>query len=190
MGEIALILETNRLLLRDWDEEDIDDLVEGLNNIEVSRWLAQIPFPYTRQDARRYIEYCMKAKDGQDRDSFAFAIELKAEKKVIGGTSIERIDRHHGTAGGGIWINEKYHRQGYGTEAFGKRVEFAFNGLGLRRLENGFFDGNPTSFILQEKFGYVIEGTRRKRFLCRADNQLKDETITGLLKEEWTNRSF
>ena len=76
--------------------------------------------------------------------------------------SLNKIDRFHGTAGGGIWINAKYHGCGYGTEAFGKRIEFAFNTLGLRRLENDFFEGNHASYRMQEKYGYKIEGVRRK----------------------------
>lgn len=181
-----MILETKRLILRDWDENDIDDLVEGLNNIEVSKWLAYVPHPFTKEDAERWIRYCMHLTEkGMDRTAFEFAIELKSENKVIGGISLSNINKLHGTAGGGIWINAGYHGQGYGTEAFGKRIEFAFDVLKLRRLENGFFPGNEASFRMQEKFGYKIEGLGRKKFVCLADGQIKDECITGLLKEEW-----
>lgn len=38
---------------------------------------------------------------------------------------------------------------------------------------------------MQEKLGYKIEGLRRKAFVCMADGEVKDEYITGLLKEEW-----
>jgi len=36
-----------------------------------------------------------------------------------------------------------------------------------------------------EKFGYQVEGLRRKAFRCLADGRLKDECLTGLLVEEW-----
>ncbi|MCL1912842.1 MAG: GNAT family N-acetyltransferase [Eubacteriaceae bacterium] len=181
------MLESDRLILRDWEQKDIDDIVEGLNNIDVSKWLASIPHPYTKEMAIQWVGYCMEnTNDGDNRKSYEFAIVLKSENKVIGGTSIDRIDKFHGTSGGGgIWLNTKYHSKGYGSEAFGKRIEFAFENLGLRRLENGFFTGNNASFKMQEKFGYKIEGVKRKRYKCMADGQLKDECITGLLKEEW-----
>ena len=115
-------------------------------------------------------------------------VELKSEKKVIGGVSLDKVNKFQGTAGGGIWINAKYHGQGYGAEAFSKRINFAFNELKLRRLENGFFDGNPSSFKMQEKFGYKIEGMRRKVFICMADGEIKDEYITSLLKDEWITK--
>ena len=41
--------------------------------------------------------------------------------------------------GGGIWLNEKYQKNGYGTEAFSARNKYCFDVLGLRRIENGYF---------------------------------------------------
>jgi [ribosomal protein S5]-alanine N-acetyltransferase len=182
-------LETKRLILREWDIKDIEDLVEGLNNINVSKWLARIPYPFTVENAEYWINYCKEgAHGGQPRNSYEFAVELRAEKKVIGGVSLNKINMIHGTAGGGIWLNANYHGQGYGSEAYGMRIEFAFNELSLRRLENGFFEGNDPSAGMQEKLGYRIEGKRRKALRCVADGQYKDEYITGLLKEDWVQR--
>ena len=41
---------------------------------------------------------------------------------------------------------------------------------------------------MQEQFGYKLEGKRRKAFICMADGEVKDEIITGLLKEEWIGK--
>jgi len=46
-----MILETNRLILRNWQKNDVDDLVEGLNNYNVSKWLVLVPFPYLKKNA-------------------------------------------------------------------------------------------------------------------------------------------
>ncbi len=35
-----VIIETERLILRQWNMNDIDDIVEGLNNINVTKWLS------------------------------------------------------------------------------------------------------------------------------------------------------
>lgn len=165
---------------------DVADLVEGLNNLSVAKWLVCVPHPYTRADAKRWISFCMEnAKARANRRSYEFAIELKSEAKVIGGVSLDRINILHGTAGGGIWLNAKYHGIGYGGEAFGERIRFAFEELKLRRLENGFFQRNRASLAMQKRFGYRVEGLRRKAFRCLADGKLKDERITALLKDEW-----
>lgn len=174
-----LLIKTERLILRPFRLTDADDIVEGLNNLNVSKWLAFVPYPYTREDAIKYIE------DSINNKLYNFAIVLKSENKVIGSTQLSNISKIHGTAGGGIWINEKYHGNGYGTEAWGARIRYAFNELGLRRLENGYFEGNESSFKMQEKFGYKNEGVRRKKFISMATGKVEDEYITGLLKEEW-----
>jgi len=43
-------LETKRLIIRKVKKKDILDLVEGLNNFEVAKYLANVPYPYTKKD--------------------------------------------------------------------------------------------------------------------------------------------
>lgn len=174
-----IIIETDRLILRQWNLDDIDDLVEGLNNINVSKWLAGAPYPYTIEDAQAFINKSI------ENNLYNFAIVLKSNNKVIGGTQLTNISYTNGTAGGGIWLNEKYQGYGYGTEAFGARIKYAFEVLGLRRLENGYFKDNERSHKMQLRFGYKDEGIRRQKFISKATGRLEDEYITGLLKDEW-----
>ena len=129
-------IESKRLILRDWQDKDVNDLVEGLNNIEVSKWMVGVPFPYTENDAKNFIN---RAKNQNEKEKICLAIVLKENNKVIGGTEIANINKKDGTAGGGIWLNEKYQKNGYGTEAFSARIKYCFEELGLRRIENGYF---------------------------------------------------
>ena len=177
-----VIIETERLILRQWNMDDINDVVEGLNNLNVTKWLAGAPFPYTIEDAKHFIQKTI------DNDLYNFAIILKSENKAIGGTQLTNVSLDNGTAGGGIWINEKYQGFGYGSEAFGARIKYAFEVLGLRRLENGYFKDNEKSHKMQLKFGYKDEGIRRQRFVSKATGKIEDEYITGLLKDEWIER--
>ncbi len=179
-------LETERLILRDWHVSDIPDLIDGLNDLSVARWLALVPHPYTGEAAEQWLAYCTQLiQAGDPRHAYELAVELRSERKVIGGVSVSRISRMHGTAGGGIWLNARYQGQGYGREAFAEKVRLAFEDLGLRKLENGYFPGNEASKAMQERLGYRLEGVRRKAYRCQADGELKDECLTGLLVEEW-----
>ncbi len=178
------IIETKRLILRPYELSDAEDLVEGLNNLNVSKWLAYVPYPYTKKDAIDFITKSIET------NAYNFAIVLKEENKVIGGTQISDINYIHGTAGGGIWTNEKYHGKGYGTEAWGARIKYAFEVLNLRRLENGYFKDNIASFKMQEKFGYKNEGIKRQKYITKSTGKIEDECITGLLKEEWTDYQY
>ena len=175
-------IESDRLILRSYEDSDIDDIVEGLNNIEVSKWLGNVPYPYTEADAKNFIE---RAKRNDETVKISLAIMLKENNKVIGGTEIRNINKKDGTAGGGIWLNAKYHGKGYGTEAFYTKIKYCFEELNLRRMENGYFEGNKQSKRMQEKLGFKQEGIRRKKYYCLATSEYKDECITGLLKEEF-----
>ena len=174
-----VIIETERLILRQWRIADADALVDGLNNLNVSKWMSYTPYPYTKKDALEYI------KDTIDKDLCNLAIVLKETNEIIGGTQLRNIDFIQGTAQGGIWINEKYWGKGYGSEAWGARIKYAFEVLGLRRLENGYFRGNEKSWKMQQKYGYKIEGVRRQKYIPLSTGKVTDEIITGLLKDEW-----
>ena len=154
-----MVIDSQRLILRPYKDSDVKDLIEGLNNIEVSKWLAKIPFPYTESDANEFIK---KSKDNDENKRIALAIVLKENNKVIGGTEICDINTKDGTASGGIWLNEKYQNNGYGMEAFSAKIKYCF-----------------------EKLGFKIEGIRRKKYLCLATNEYKDEYITALLKDDF-----
>ena len=52
-------LYSERLKLRDWCLSDQRDLVEGLNDLSVSQWLAFVVHPYTDEDAKKWIEFCL-----------------------------------------------------------------------------------------------------------------------------------
>src|SRR3989339_830881 len=121
-------LKTKRLLLRPPRMMDIDEIIEGAGNLEVSKWLLVVPHPYKRKDV---------------------------------------ID----------WIKS------YGSEALEAVLDFAFNKLKLRRLEAGVIKGNPGSRVLLEKFGFKLEGTKRRAIIPKSTGKITDEHIYGLLKE-------
>ena len=70
-----MYLETKRLILLEWENKDINDLIEGLNNIEVSKWLAMVPYPYNESHALYWINHCKNIQD--DDSNYEFAITLK-----------------------------------------------------------------------------------------------------------------
>lgn len=177
-----MLIESERLILRNWEDKDVNDLIDGLNNINVAKWMAGVPYPYTKNDAKNFIE---KSKNEDTKTKISLAIVLKENNKVIGGTEITNINIKDGTAGGGIWLNEDYQKNGYGTEALSTKIKYCFDILKLRRIENGYFPNNEKSRKMQQKLGYKYEGVRRKKFLCLATNEYVDECITGLLKEEF-----
>jgi RimJ/RimL family protein N-acetyltransferase len=178
-------LETKRLILREWKKGDEKDLIEGINNLNITKWLLVVPYPYKKKDADWYINHCKEKYRKKKKEGYAFAIELKEEKKSIGGISLDHVNKEQGTGTVGYWIAEPYWQNGYGSEALNELLKFAFNKLKLRRIGASVFPGNPSSGKLLEKFGAKLEGKKRKSAKCKADGKIKDEISYGLLKEEW-----
>jgi len=175
-------LETPRLILRKPRKSDWKDIVEGAGEYEVARRTKTIPHPYTKADADGFIERTLKT---WGKGSYTFFIELKAERKVIGTLGLSRINEYNGTANTGSWVNKKYWRQGYMTEAKIPVNDFAFDTLKLRRLESTVNLDNKASNATQQKVGYKHEGVKRKAARSRGSGQIHDLNLYGLLKEDW-----
>lgn len=180
-------IETSRLVLRPWSEADIEQLALGLNDIGVAKWLAFVPHPYSASHAKDWVRRCREmASAGAQPTAYEFAIELRCEQRVIGGISLNKIDRAAGTGGGGIWIANGYQGRGLGREAFRAKIRFAFRDLGLTKLVNGYFDGNASSWAMQRKLDYRPAGEVASR--CLADGRPTIEHVTTLLRSDWRDR--
>lgn len=175
-------LKTKRLILRKPKKSDWKDVVEGVGEYDVAKTTEQIPHPYKRKDAVKWISKTIK---NWGKESFPFFIELKKEKKVIGCIDIHHINKTSNKASTGSWVNKKYWRNGYMTEAKIAANDFAFNELKLRKLNSKVFTSNEASNATQRKMGYVLEGMQRQESTSLASGKVHDCNIYGLLKEDW-----
>jgi len=181
-------LETQRLILREPKISDWKDIVEGIGNFNVSKTMSSVPYPYKKKDALEWIKKTIQKSRKKERDSYAFSIELKSNKKVIGNISLTNINKFDKTGETGSWINEKYQRKGYITEAKIALNEFAFNKLKLRKLKSPMFITNIASNMTQKRMGYKLEGFLKKDKLCKTTGKIHDVNICGLFKEDWKKK--
>ena len=178
-------LKTKRLILREPKKNDWKDIVEGIGEHDVAKMLSNVPYPYLKKHAEEFIQKTAKKWKQKIKNDYIFVIELKSEKKVIGGIGIHKIDHFSKTGTTGSWINKKYWRNGYVTEAKVALNDFAFNKLKLRRLNSDVFKDNKASNAVQLKMGYKLEGTQRKSKKEKVTGKIHDLNIYGLLKEDW-----
>jgi ribosomal-protein-alanine N-acetyltransferase len=176
-------LETKRLILRRPSVKDIEDIVEGVSEYDVAKRLIGVPYPYIKKGGIEWIKGAIKGWNKKEK--YHFLLELKSEKKVIGCMSLIDINQFNGTARTGSWVNKKYWRNGYITEAKIAVNDFAFNILKLRRLESRVFFDNKASNATQIKVGYKLEGVKRKAIKSKNTGKIYDENMYGLLKEDW-----
>ena len=171
-----MFIETKRLIFREWKEQDIDSLVDGLNDFGVAKFITT-PYPYTRKDADVFVAEHLKNK----KDDYCFAVCLKEDGKVIGGTNVSKNER--GEFGGGLWLHRDFQGKGYGTELWIARAKFSFDILGAKELKNGFYDFNERSKKMHQKIGYKKAG-EKPRF-CPALNKNVREIVVILKKEDF-----
>jgi RimJ/RimL family protein N-acetyltransferase len=151
-------LESERLVLRPWREEDEPSLVRHANNRKVSINLRDhFPYPYTLEDARAWIGRCKSSPPPPQ----AFAIEHGGE--AIGGIGLlPMADVARFTAEVGYWLGEAHWGQGFAAEALRRLTAYAFERLSYERLEAWVFSSNPNSCKVLEKAGYEYEATLRR----------------------------
>jgi RimJ/RimL family protein N-acetyltransferase len=77
----------------------------------------------------------------------------------------------------------RFYGRGLGTEATQLVVDYAFNGVGVHRIELDVYDFNPRARHVYEKVGFVHEGT--KRDALQWDGEWVDCHCMGLLDRDW-----
>jgi [ribosomal protein S5]-alanine N-acetyltransferase len=171
-------LQTNRLLLRPFRSNDVDDALVYRNDAEFSRYLPHIPQPFTRQDAEEFV-----ARNIADPwDEFpTFAVVL--EDTVIGTVNLD-INQADCIAMLGFAISRAHWGKGIGSEAVRSAVAWGFEAFGLAKIWAATDVRNARSRRLMEKLGMRLEG--RLRSHERARDGRTDKLCYGLLRGEWS----
>ena len=175
-------LETARLKLRLFKEQDVDDLYEYCSDKEVTRYM---PFDTynTKQEAEERIKYCLESYGRMERPVL-WAIEYKENGKLIGGIDFVKWNEESNSAEIGYILNKSYWNKGLMTEAVAEVIKFGFEKMVLNRIEIRCDERNVGSSRVMEKNGLKYEGTLRQ------EKYLKGEYVSNkvysILKEEYT----
>ena len=176
------VLETNRLLLRAFNQNDIDDIFEYASDPEVSKYL-----PWDVHVSKKNTIDFLKASEEnfQRLDIIDWGIELKNEHKLIGGISIRNWNNKHLCADAGYVISKKYWNRGIATEALAKVIQFGFETLCVNRIEAHCDDENIGSSRVMEKCGMKYEGTLRQKVFEKG--RFVDAKFYSILRNEFNN---
>lgn len=114
---------------------------------------------------------------------FQWGICLRETDQVCGTCTLYQLDTTHRRAELGIALGSTSWGQGFGSEALGGLIEFAFDALGLHRLEADIDPMNERSLRLFERQGFRREGYLRERWHQHGKPQ--DSVFLGLLRRDW-----
>ena len=177
---VDVVLRGERLDVRYLRPGDEAELHAIAGREEVARTSTDIPHPladdYTKEWMKRQADRLEKGT------CYAFAVVERSTGRVIGDTTmwVEQKDQR-GTLGyifdPGCW------GKGYATEAARLTVGFAFERLGLKRVEAECFVWHPASARVLEKVGMRREGTLRQRTL--KSGIWHDDFMYGMTRGMW-----
>jgi RimJ/RimL family protein N-acetyltransferase len=172
-------LETARLRLRPYTEDDIAELLPLIGTREVAATTLRIPFPYTEQDAVQFVS------GAQSDGKIWLAIIQRSDGRQIGGIGL-RVEEAHQHAELGYWLGAVYWGKGYATEAAREILRYGFEELRLHRVFASHFKENTASAKILVKLGMRHEGCQREHL--RKWDKFIDSEIYGLLRREWEGR--
>jgi RimJ/RimL family protein N-acetyltransferase len=158
-------LSTERLLLRPYDEADIPEFVEMMNDDLVTAWTGA-PRPYTEATARAFATTGAAAERTSGRGLVLAVTELLTQR-LVGTVQLQNTDwRIRGTEIG--YLTASWARgEGYAGESVLAVVRWLFGSLGFARVELRTAADNSASQQVAQKIGCISEGVLRGAGLIR-----------------------
>lgn len=171
-------LATARIRLRWLEDRDVDDLFAIFGDREVARYWSS-PAMTERSAAEDLLRRIREHFDKGDLYQWGIADE---RDRIIGTCTIAWIDRVHRRAEIGFALGSAHWGRGLAREAVARAIAFAFDELGLHRIEADVDPRNDRSLALLERLGFRREGLLRERW--HVAGEICDSVMLGLLAHE------
>jgi [ribosomal protein S5]-alanine N-acetyltransferase len=170
-------LETERLLIRDFTQDDFAAVYAYGSDPEVVRYMA-FP-PSTDESTREHLARCITLAREQPRRWYDLGVTLKSSGQLIGGITLDVFDRSAGQAAFSFLFNRTAWGHGYATEALSTMVRFGFEQLSLSRIADSCDVQNVASARVMEKCGFVCESERdSERFYALTAEQWRKLVVS------------
>lgn len=152
-------LETQRLVLRKLEPDDLQDLFAFASDPEVTRHLRWGPHR-TLGETEAYLNQVLhEYQTGQDGP---WGMEYKDIGKLVGSIHLMGVSAQHRKAEIGFVLSRTCWNQGLATEALRRVLAYSFETVGLNRIEGLCAVKNHATRRVLEKVGMVREGLLRE----------------------------
>ena len=175
------MLETQRLILRKWIEEDADSLFEYAKDPEVGP-VAGWPPHKSKEESLDVIRNVFHGAE-------CYAICEKGKGKAIGAIEL-KLNGHTDMTNCddecelGYWLGKPFWGRGYMPEAAREIIRHGFEELGMNTIWCGYYDGNQKSKRVQEKVGFIYHHTCED-VPVPLMNEVRVEHTNVMTKERW-----
>jgi RimJ/RimL family protein N-acetyltransferase len=149
-------IEGDRVILRPVSVGDVPGLLDLVADPEGSR----LTGTHATFDEARLREWYATRADQDDR--LDLAIVERATADYAGEVVLNDLDRENRSIGFRIGLRRAFQDRGLGSAATRLVVDYAFETLGLHRIELEVYAFNPRARRVYERAGFVHEGTKRQ----------------------------
>jgi 8-oxo-dGTP diphosphatase len=159
-------LTTERLTLRPWQASDAEAMHRLVNDWEVCRTLAAVPFPYPRALADEWIGSTLAERVAGRAWHLAVTGREGADEMLVGAVGL-RVDAKRRVGRLGYWVGPRFWGHGVATEAAGRLARWALANLDLVGLEATVATDNGASAAVLRHIGFRHVGDGTEAFLAR-----------------------
>ncbi len=172
-----MIIETERLILRPWREDDAEVLYGYAKDPGVGP-SAGWPVHTSIQNSREIIRQVLQKPD-------TFAVTLRGDDRAIGSIGIFPCPnpRTNGEPEIGYWIAVPFWGQGLIPEAVRELLRIGFNERREKRIWCGHYEGNEKSKRVIEKCGFIFEFKEENDVPLLAERRM--ELFYSITKEDF-----
>ncbi|MFD6280946.1 GNAT family N-acetyltransferase [Streptomyces sp. NPDC060209] len=157
MRSAVELLTPEGLLLRPWRSDDATTVLRAFAPPEMAR---QAGRPVTTTaEALEWIA----GRESEREAGSGYTWAVLREGAALGSVAVTAVNHVHNTAWVSYWTTEAARGTGVATAGLRTLARWAFDGLGLHRLELGHRTNNPASCAVALRAGFGAEGIERKK---------------------------
>ncbi len=177
------ILEDDRVLLRPLKLEDFENLLPfALNEPEL--WKYSLITAAGEEGLANYLDIALEARTA--RKEYPFIVFDKSKNAFAGSTRFYDINPAFKTLQlGYTWYGKNFQRTGLNRHCKFLLLSFAFEDLGMERVEFRADNDNERSIAAMKAIGCKVEGVLRSHMPTRDPEVRRDSIILSILKDEW-----
>lgn len=174
------VIDWENVKLTPLEESDADLLYVWQNAPHIRDMTMGFRFPVQRGTVKEWIN-SQREQNGKSRVVFA----IRQREDLIGTAQLDNIDQYQRRALLGVYIGEsRKQNNGLGFISCTLLIDYAFQGLDLRKIGLEVLSINKNAISLYEKLGFKKEGTKRNEYFL--NGQYLDVCIYGLQRTDWT----
>lgn len=181
LGDHLPPLRGGDLLLRWLTADDAPDLHAIFSDADVVRFMS-VSLQTSRASTLAFLG---EIHDGF-REGSLYQWGIQMEPGIVGTVTLASIDRRHRRAELGFALARAFWGRGLILRALPAVIQFAFERLGLHRIEADADPRNGASMRVLERLGFQREGLLRERYFQLGEVQ--DAVVFGLLRRDWDTR--